>query len=467
MKETILVVDDEEVSRYVLREALSKRGYAVEEAPDAETAIRKVSQGAFDLILLDIQLPGLSGIDAISKIKEVDPTVIILMITAFGSKEMALDAMRRGAYDYFVKPFKMEEMEIVVKRSLERRRLATEIRTLKEQLTEAFQLRNIIGKSGAMQEVVKLVSRVADTSATVLIWGETGTGKELIARAIHQGSSRATKLMVKLNCAGIPEGLLESELFGFEKGAFTGATERKIGKFELADGGTIFLDEIGDMNLQAQAKILRILQEMEFERLGGVKPIKIDTRVIAATNRDLTEAVKEGGFREDLFHRLNLFSIHVPALRERIEDVPILAEHFLDEANERFNRQVRSISPEAMDCLMKYQWPGNVRELKNTIDRAVLIADGDTLTSKCLPVQTAQLKGESSAMASTSAQGNLEETLQNIERQLIVDALERADGVQRHAAKLLGVTERVLWYKVKKYGIDVSSSDKQPNLPNL
>jgi DNA-binding NtrC family response regulator len=467
MKETILVVDDEEVSRYVLREALSKRGYAVEEAPDAETAIRKVSQGAFDLILLDIQLPGLSGIDAISKIKEVDPTVIILMITAFGSKEMALDAMRRGAYDYFVKPFKMEEMEIVVKRSLERRRLATEIRTLKEQLTEAFQLRNIIGKSGAMQEVVKLVSRVADTSATVLIWGETGTGKELIARAIHQGSSRATKLMVKLNCAGIPEGLLESELFGFEKGAFTGATERKIGKFELADDGTIFLDEIGDMNLQAQAKILRILQEMEFERLGGVKPIKIDTRVIAATNRDLTQAVKEGGFREDLFHRLNLFSIHVPALRERIEDVPILAEHFLDEANERFNRQVRSISPEAMDCLMKYQWPGNVRELKNTIDRAVLIADGDTLTSKCLPVQTAQLKGESSAMAATSAQGNLEETLQNIERQLIVDALERADGVQRHAAKLLGVTERVLWYKVKKYGIDVSSSDKQPNLPNL
>lgn len=466
MKETILVVDDEEVSRFVLREALSKRGYAVEEAPDAETALKKVAGGSFDLILLDIQLPGLSGIDAISKLKEIDPTVIILMITAFGSKEMALDAMKRGAYDYFVKPFKMEEMEIVVKRSLERRRLAIEIRTLQEQLTEAFQLRNIIGTSGAMQEVVKLISRVADTNATVLIWGETGTGKELIARAIHQGSTRKAKPMVKLNCAGIPEGLLESELFGFEKGAFTGATERKIGKFELADGGTIFLDEIGDMNLQAQAKILRILQEMEFERLGGVKPIKIDTRVIAATNRDLTQTVKEGGFREDLFHRLNLFSIHVPALRDRIEDVPVLAEHFLDDARKRFERQVNSISPEAMDCLMRYRWPGNVRELKNTIERAVLIADGDTLTSKCLPVQTAQLKGEKSAMAATTAQGNLEETLANIERQLIIDALERADGVQRHAAKLLGITERVLWYKVKKYGIEVGS-EKQPNLPNL
>jgi two-component system response regulator AtoC len=465
MNETILVVDDEEVSRYVLREALSKRGYAIEEAPDAETAIRKVSQGSFDLILLDIQLPGLSGIDAISKLKEIDPTLIILMITAFGSKEMAIDAMKRGAYDYFVKPFKMEEMEIVVKRSLERRRLASEIRTLQEQIAEAFQIRNVIGRSGAMLDVGKLIARVAGTNATVLIWGETGTGKELIARAIHQGSSRKDKPMVKLNCAGIPEGLLESELFGFEKGAFTGATERKIGKFELADGGTIFLDEIGDMNLPAQAKILRILQEMEFERLGGVRPIKIDTRVIAATNRDLTQTVKDGAFREDLFHRLNLFSIHVPALRDRIEDVPILAEHFLDEANRRFERHVQSISPEAMDSLMRYRWPGNVRELKNTIERAVLIADGDALTSKCLPVQTAQQKGETRTPTSV-AQGNLEETLSNIERQLIIDALDRADGVQRHAAKLLGITERVLWYKVKKLGIDVTA-DKQPNLPNL
>ena len=471
MKETILVVDDEEVSRFVLREALGKRGYAVEVAPDAETAIRLVGQQSFDLILLDIQLPGLSGIEAISKFKEIDPTLIIIMITAFGSKEMALDAMKRGAYDYFVKPFKMEEMEIVVKRSLERRRLDTEIRTLREQIRDTFQVRNIVGKSGAMQEVLGLIGRVASTTASILIWGETGTGKELIAQAIHQHSTRHNKPMVKLNCAGIPEGLLESELFGFEKGAFTGATERKIGKFELADGGTIFLDEIGDMNLPAQAKILRILQEMEFERLGGVRPIKIDVRVIAATNRDLTEAVKQGAFREDLFHRLNLISIHAPALRDRIEDIPILSEHFLDDANRRFDRNVRSISAEAMDCLMKYRWPGNVRELKNTIERAVIIADGDTLTSKCLPVQTAQQKGEASSTPSTETHGNLEETIRNIEKQLIIDALERADGVQRHAAKLLGVTERVLWYKVKKYNIEIrdlsTGSEKQPDLPNL
>ena len=309
MQESILIVDDEEVSRFVLDQALSKRGYAVAQAVDTESGLKKFTQRPCDLILLDIQLPGISGIEAISKFKEIDPSVVILMITALSSKEMAIEAIKRGAYDYFAKPYKMEEMEIVVKRSLERRRLERDIRTLREQLSDAFHVQNIIGKSGAIQEILRLISRVADTSATVLIWGETGTGKELIARAIHQNSPRSDKTMVKLNCAGIPEGLLESELFGFEKGAFTGANERKIGKFELADQGKIFLDEIGDMNLQAQAKILRILQEMEFERLGGTKPISIDVRVIAATNKDLSEAVQEQAFREDLFHRLNLFSV--------------------------------------------------------------------------------------------------------------------------------------------------------------
>jgi transcriptional regulator with GAF, ATPase, and Fis domain len=325
-------------------------------------------------------------------------------------------------------------------------------------------VQNIVGKSGPIQEVLHLISRVAATTATVLIWGETGTGKELIARAIHQNSSRAAKAMVKLNCAGIPEGLLESELFGFEKGAFTGATERKIGKFELADHGTIFLDEIGDMNLGAQAKILRILQEMEFERLGGIRPIKIDVRVIAATNRDLTEAVRQGTFREDLFHRLNLFSLHVPALRHRIEDIPILAEHFLRESNRKFVTSVQSISADAMNCLMQYGWPGNVRELKNTIERAVLITDGESLTSKFLPVQIAKHSRDDNRKATEHLETYLEDTLRNLERQLILDALERADGVQRRAAKLLGVTERVLWYKIKKLEIDVNESE--PDLPN-
>src|SRR6266403_31775 len=340
MKPSILIVDDEETSRFILREALTKRGYSLEEAPDAESGLKKLRQHPYDLILLDIQMPGLNGIDALPKFKDIDPSVIIIMTTALGSKDMIM---------------------------------------------EAIGVESIIGRSGAIHEVLRLVSRVAGTTATVLIWGETGTGKELVARAIHQNSSRSGKPMVKLNCAGIPEGLLESELFGFEKGAFTGAVERKLGKFELADQGTIFLDEIGDMNPGAQAKILRILQEMEFERLGGIKPIKIDVRVIAATNRDLTDAVKKCLFREDLFHRLNLFSIHMPALRQRVEDVPTLAEHFLKEANARFERSIPSISSEAMNYLMKYEWPGNVRELKNTIERSVLITDGDILTSKFLP----------------------------------------------------------------------------------
>src|SRR5260370_17689 len=283
MKASILVVDDEEMSRFILREALTKRGYIVEEASDAESGLRKLRHHPYDLVLLDIQMPGLNGIDAIPKFKDIDPSVIIIMTTALGSKEMIMEAISRGAFDYFVKPFKMEEMEVVVKRSLERRRMEAELQNLKEQISETFRYENIIGRSGAIQEVLRLVGRVASTTATVLIWGETGTGKELIARAIHQNSSRKDKPMVKLNCAGIPEGLLESELFGFEKGAFTGAVERKLGKFELADQGTIFLDEIGDMNPGAHAKILRILQEMQFERLGGINPIKIHVRVIAGT----------------------------------------------------------------------------------------------------------------------------------------------------------------------------------------
>jgi transcriptional regulator with GAF, ATPase, and Fis domain len=352
-------------------------------------------------------------------------------------------------------------MEVVVKRSLERRRMEVEIQNLREQVSQEFRVESIIGTSGAIQDVLKLVSRVAGTTATVLIWGETGTGKELVARAIHQNSARRDKPMVKLNCAGIPEGLLESELFGFERGAFTGAVERKIGKFELADQGTIFLDEIGDMNPGAQAKILRILQEMEFERLGGIKSIKIDVRVIAATNRDLTQAVKQGMFREDLFHRLNLFSIHMPALRQRVEDIPILADHFLKDANKRFERSIASISSEAMNYLMKYEWPGNVRELKNTIERSVLVTDGDVLSSKFLPPHVTRSVSEQTP-ASPRLEMDLAETLRNVERQLILDALERSDGVQRRAAKLLGITERVLWYKIKKLEISVPGGSGEP-----
>src|SRR5262245_24439661 len=420
MKPSILIIDDEEMSRFILREALAKRGYSVDEAADAETGIKKVRQQPYDLVLLDVQMPGLSGIEAIPKLKDIDPSVIIIMTTALGSKETIMEAISRGAYDYFVKPFKFEEMEVVVKRSLERRRMELEIQNLREQVSQEVRVESIIGKSGAVQDVLKLISRVAGTTATVLIWGETGTGKELVARAIHQNSSRHDRPMVKLNCAGIPEGLLESELFGFEKGAFTGAVERKIGKFELADQGTIFLDEIGDMNPGAQAKILRILQEMEFERLGGIKPIKIDVRVIAATNRDLTEAVKQGMFREDLFHRLNLFSIHLPSLRQRVEDIPVLADHFLREANKRFERSIGSISTEAMNYLMKYEWPGNVRELKNTIERSVLVTDGDVLSSKFLPQHVTRNVSEKTPASVAQLGMELAETIRNVERRLLL-----------------------------------------------
>jgi DNA-binding NtrC family response regulator len=461
MKPSILIVDDEDLSRLILREALAKRGYQIEEASNAEDGIKKLRQRPFDLVLLDVQMPGMSGIEAIPKFKDIDPSVIIIMTTALGSKETIMEAISRGAYDYFVKPLKFEEMEVVVKRSLERRRMELEIQSLREQVSEEFRVESIIGKSGPVQDILRLVSRVAGTTATVLIWGETGTGKELVARAIHQNSSRRDRPMVKLNCAGIPEGLLESELFGFEKGAFTGAVERKIGKFELADQGTIFLDEIGDMNPGAQAKILRILQEMEFERLGGIKSIKIDVRIIAATNRDLTEAVKQGMFREDLFHRLNLFSIHMPSLRQRVEDIPILADHFLKEANRRFETSIASISSEAMNYLMKYEWPGNVRELKNTIERSVLVTDGDVLASKFLPPHVTKNVSEKTTASIPRLDMDLAETLRNVERQLILDALERSDGVQRKAAKLLGITERMLWYKIKKLEISVAGGSSE------
>ncbi len=300
MKGSILVVDDEEMSRLVLREALAKRGHSIDEAGDVKNGLKKARQRSYDLVLLDVQMLGMSGIEAIPHFKEIDPSLIIIMTTGVSAKKTILEAISRGAYDYFVKPFQIEELEIVVQRALERKRLEADLKSLREEVAP-FRVESIIGMSGPIQEVLHSVRRVAETTATGLIWGETGTGKELVAKAIHQNSTRAAKPMVKLDCAGIPEGLLEGELFGFEKGAFTGAIERKPGKFELADNGTIFLDEIGDMNPGAQAKVLRILQEMEFERLGGIKPIKIDVRVIAATNRDLTEAVKKGMFREDLF----------------------------------------------------------------------------------------------------------------------------------------------------------------------
>ena len=455
MPESILVVDDDEGMRFFLTEAMKKRNYAVTDAADAETAIETVTQSSFDLVIMDVRLPGMSGIEAVSRLKEIDRELTVIVMTAYGSKELALDAIRAGAYDYFTKPFKIDEMSTVINRALEKRSLEREIRKLEERLHKRYQFENIVGDSGAMQEVFELVSKVVNTDVTVLVCGESGTGKELIAQAVHHNSLRRDKPFVKLNCVAIPEGLLESELFGHEKGSFTGAVARKSGKFELASTGTIFLDEIGDMSLSTQAKILRVLQEKEFERVGGTKTISIDVRVIAATNKDLAKAVQDGSFREDLYFRLNVFSILVPPLRQRKGDVPLLVNYFLRDSCERMAKDIRGVTREVLDVFGRYHWPGNVRELENYIERAVVMCESNLIDTHCLPMHMQSLaeKPKFNVPPDTTS---LDSTLADVEKQIIIDALQQTGGVQSKAAKILGITERSLWHRVKKLQIDVS-----------
>ncbi|MFH1007991.1 MAG: sigma-54 dependent transcriptional regulator [Candidatus Latescibacterota bacterium] len=452
MSEKILVVEDDQTFRLFMTEALKKSGYQVEEATTVEDALQKIKQCRFDLIIMDVRLQNSSGIEAMERIKQIDPQAIIIIMTAYGSKEVALEAVKQGAYDYFTKPFKIDEMSVVVRRALERRRLQEEIRSLQAELSKRWDFSGIAGQSDSMRDVLELVRKVAPTETTVLIGGESGTGKELVASALHTRSRRADKPFIKLNCVAIPEGLLESELFGHEKGAFTGAVAQKLGKFELAHQGTILLDEIGDMSPPTQAKVLRVLEEREFERVGGTRTIKVDVRVIAATNRDLTQAVKERMFREDLYFRLNVVSINLPPLRQRKEDIPLLAEHFLHESNLRLQTQIKGISREAMSLLLNYQWPGNVRELRNVIDGASVIAEGDTITTQCLPPS---LQQSESLPALPEASSSLEDTVAEMEKRIIIDALKEVDGIQSKAARKLGIKERSLWHKVKKYGIDI------------
>jgi two-component system response regulator AtoC len=444
----VIVVEDEENMRFVIAEALKKKGCDVEEAVSAEEALGKIEGYRPDLVIMDIRLPGMSGLEAMTQVKQIDSLLPIIVITAFGSKEVAWEAIKMGAYDFFTKPFKLAEMEVVVERALEKRRLMVELRELKESLEEKYRFENIIAQSGKMQEVLKLITRVAGVDATVLIVGESGTGKELVAEAIHHHSIRREGALVKLNCAAIPEGLLETELFGHEKGAFTGAVGKKIGKFELANQGTIFLDEIGDMNLSSQAKVLRVLQEKTIERVGGTRTLHVDVRVIAATNKDLAQEVKQKRFREDLYFRLNTFPIVLPPLRERKEDIPLLTEHFLKKLSKRAGVEALGISNEALDYLRRYDWPGNVRELKNCIERAIIMAGGDLITPAHLPPYLLSSQGLGDLFP-------LDETIAKIEKEIIMDALQKSGGVQSKAAKILGISERSLWHRVKKYRIDV------------
>jgi two-component system NtrC family response regulator len=449
---TILVVDDESTQRELLGGFLAKRGWSVELAAGGAEALAILRRTAVDLVLADYRMPDLSGLELLKASQRLNPEVPVVLITAYGSIASAVEAMKAGAFDYLTKPIELDELVHLIDRIAERQRLLAEVQELRTQLRERFRFEGIIGESGQMQEVLSLVARVAPTPSTVLISGESGTGKELIAKAIHYNSPRHDRPFVKVNIAALPETLLESELFGHEKGAFTGASERRIGRFEAAHGGTLFLDEVGDLPLPLQVKLLRVLQEREIERLGSHSPIPVDIRLMAATNQDLARAVRERNFREDLYYRLNVFPIVLPPLRERREDIPLLVEFLLKKSAARLRKAVSTVSREAMDALLKYDYPGNVRELENILERAIILARREAIYAEDLPLHL-QPPACEEAKAAVTQQTSLPEVLDAIERQMILRSLEHHGGVQTRAAAELGISERVLRYKLKKHGL--------------
>jgi len=449
----ILIVEDEPRMRRLLEISLGEEGHTVHAAEDAETGIKFLRKDSIDLVLTDLKLPGMNGLEFLQETKELNASVPVVVMTAYGSVETAVEAMKGGASDYVLKPFTMAEMKLVVKKELDVQKVRDENRTLREALGKRYQFQNIIARSARMQEVLALVARVAATNSTVLLGGESGVGKDLIARAIHQNSRRATGPFIKVNSTAIPDTLFESELFGFEKGAFTGALASKPGKFELADKGTLFLDEIGDVPALIQVKLLRVLQEREFERLGSTKTLKIDVRLLAATNRDLRAALEQGTFREDLYYRLNVVPIDIPPLREHKEDIPDLVSHFLARFARDSEREINGITPEALSILMSYHWPGNVRQLENTIERAVALSSGTLLDVADIHLDT---PARGAAPAATNAgvpflpEGM---TLEQWEDEMIREALRRANGNKSQAARLLGLSRNALRYRLGKLGV--------------
>ncbi len=468
-KVKIVVADDEESVRWTLKKALERSGYAVYTVSDGKAAVDTAERVSADLVLMDIKMPTLDGLEALSLMRDRHPEAMVIVMTAFGSLQAAVEAMKRGAYDYITKPFDFEELTLLVRRALEVQSLTRELSRLKAQLKNRQELDEIVGTSLEMQGVFKLVGQVADSDATVLVEGESGTGKELIARAIHKNSPRHDGPFVTVNCAAIPKDLLESELFGHEKGAFTGALTTRRGKFELADGGTIFLDEIGEMDPALQTKILRIFEERRFERLGGEVPITTNVRIVAATNRDLQALVARGLFREDLFYRLNVVTIMLPPLRGRREDIPVLITHFL----QLYARgDGKEISPEAIKCLLRYHWPGNVRELENAIKRACLLSRTRLILPEHLPESlqaatrpagaedvatpgglTREVRAELRRVGDDKEGQLYEHVLALVERPLLQAALERAGGNQLKAAQLLGINRNTLRKRMKELGI--------------
>jgi DNA-binding NtrC family response regulator len=459
MKGSVLVVDDERAIGIAIQRLLTGRGYEVETALAAEEAIAKLGRGAYQLVITDLNLKKTSGMDLLRWVKEHTPETAVIMITAYGSEKIAVEAMKLGAVDYLPKPFDNDEMELVVDRVFERVALRRDLRLLQEQVAGAYRFENIIGKSLAMQRVFDVIRKVADTDLTVLIRGPSGTGKELVANAIHYNSPRRTKPLVKVNCAAFSRELVESELFGHEKGAFTGATTTREGKFEVAEGGTLFLDEIGDMPLETQAKILRVLQERELERVGGNRTIKVDVRILAATNQDLELKVKDGSFREDLYYRLNVVAIVLPPLRERPEDVPLLVEHLLASTATRLKREPKTLAPAAYRALAAHEWKGNVRELEHAIEQAMVLASGPEIGVDDLPPGVrAAAPPPAPESDAAPAGGRFKEAKQQVierfERQFIEDALTRHGGNISKAAEDMGMYRQQLQVKLGEYGID-------------
>jgi two-component system response regulator HydG len=449
-KKKILVVDDDSGHRLMLKATLEAKDFQIFEASDGDEAINMVEEQFFDLIMLDLKMKKMGGIEALQGIKKINPIIPVFIMTAYASVKTAVKGLKLGAFDYMVKPLDIDEVLLNIDKALNYQQLKIENKVLKERLHLEFDFSSIIGQSKNMKDMFEVLAMAAPSEATILILGESGTGKELIANAIHQNGLREDKVFVKVNCAALAENLLESELFGHEKGAFTGAVSRRLGRFEQANSGTLFLDEIGDMNLATQAKILRVLQEGEFERLGGEKTIRTDVRIIAATNKNLEEEVSEGNFRKDLFFRLSVVPVHVPSLSDRKEDILALAEHFLKKYAEKNNRLLRGFMPAAMDLLMRYDWPGNVRELENAVERAVILSREEFILPESLPLNIKQSAVDQEALATDALVGR---SIKDVEKELILKTLEQTGNNITRAAEILGLTRRGLQYKLKEMGI--------------
>jgi len=448
---SVLVVDDDPAHRTMLRTLLTGWGYAIDEADDGSAAIERVHEQAFDLIMMDIRMVKVSGLEALAEIKALNPAIPIIIMTAYSSVESAVEALKSGAYDYLTKPLDFDELRLVMERAMEHSHLREENRLLRETLGAHFDTQHIIGRSVPMMRLMETVAQVAPSEATVLIAGESGTGKEMIAGAIHFNSPRKDGPFVKINCAAITETLLESELFGHEKGAFTGAYRQKEGRFRQAHGGSLFLDEISEMSLAMQVKLLRVLQEREITRVGGEEVIKVDVRIIAATNTDLAREIEEGRFREDLYYRLNVVALEMPPLRERREDIPLLAQHFLEALSKENRKNIKGFTPQAMDRLVKYDWPGNVRELMNAVERGVVLSRSPYLDEEVLSLISSD---ELSSQDISSGDGlNADMPLDEVEKATILKTLESAGGNKSEAARRLGITRRTLHKRLKLYGV--------------